>query len=254
MGNRSGDEENSDGSESNTAASDGDRPEDGQSDSAHDGPDTTLPSGSDRDRRRHSTRNKEQADASSGITLEGMITFFTYGSGVLLALIIGFFIYNQLVGTSSTGEETSSDHSPSERESVSVSTAEDTSIQSVEEDEIDLKTEAGRREINDAVERSIREIRDLDSFRSRHAAHLQDIQEYIRTMIDHISTVSDTGSTDADLKERADQASSEAEQLMQELLNAYDGNEQVKSKIKTLNYKVLWEVQEQRDKITGGQR
>jgi hypothetical protein len=244
------DKENADDFGTDSQPSEKNGEENEQEDSSSGDSERTSSNGINRDRRRHSARNEERSREGSSVTLEGLITFFTYGSGVLLVLIIGFFVYNQLVGSSGPAKkkETQS-NAPDDREGVSVSTAEGTSIDSLDMGGLDLTTQAGRNKIEKTLNETVSEIRDSDAFRPQHEEHLNGVKKHIQTLLDHIKHISDTGTGNADLKQKADRSSKNAEKLIQELTNAYEGEEQVLKKIKDLNFDVLWEVQEQREKI-----
>ena len=243
------DKENADDFGTDSQPSEKNGEENEQEDSSSGDSERTSSNGINRDRRRHSARNEERSREGSSVTLEGLITFFTYGSGVLLVLIIGFFVYNQLVGSSGPAKKETQSNAPDDREGVSVSTAEGTSIDSLDMGGLDLTTQAGRNKIEKTLNETVSEIRDSDAFRPQHEEHLNGVKKHIQTLLDHIKHISDTGTGNADLKQKADRSSKNAEKLIQELTNAYEGEEQVLKKIKDLNFDVLWEVQEQREKI-----
>lgn len=201
-------------------------------------------------RKGRSTRRNLSSDGGGGPSLEGLITFFSIGSGVLIVLILGWMAI-QYFGVFSSGKRGSDNHREHNREEFENKVKGDINVS--EKEGTPFSTVKKREQAKELLKQLVQQIQERNAFRSRDREKIQTLQDDVLTIFDFIDAARGSASSDtlADKRKQAKRAETRMLQLRDQLVNTYNSNQhpKVREKIDKLNFDIVWKIQEELDAL-----
>lgn len=209
--------------------------------------------------RRSSSRGRRNmdGDGGGGISLKGVITFFSVGSVILLLLIIGYLLAARYGVFSSRSGSPSDDGAQggtiqdSKREEFQNKVGDDVTISSGGESPLSSSTK--REDLKNKLKRLVREMKNQNAFRDQDTEQLNALRDNALTVINFVESVH-TGASQETLKqmeEKAKTAMKRASSIRETFLNQYSSKQQpeVTKKLERLSIDVIWTLEDEMDTI-----